>query len=634
MITEDSLGLLLPLPKRVDRLPGTCPVGRAVRVAASGVSGRVERALEGWTTELAKSARAIEKGTGARRCKSSVNALTLSVRCGAARGPGNNHIQGYRLEIRPAGIDIFARTSVGCWYAVQTLKRLVFNQGGAVASIPCCVIEDWPDFDTRGVLLDITRGRVPTLARLKELVDRLALLKFNQLQVYIEHSFVFSFDQDICDEQSGLTPDEVRALDAYCRDRFIDLVPAVATLGHMGRVLSMPRYRHLAEVAPDRSWEELDWPARARGFTLDCANPESHGLVERIWSEILDAFSCSAVNICGDEPWDLGKGRNAGRWNDRERGEVYLGHIRRTHDVCASRGRRTMFWSDVVTKHPELFDEVQRDSTVLHWGYNDKADYLETARFIEAGLDTFVCPGTSGWKRIINSMDLAERNIKTFAREGGRCGARGLIVTDWGDHGHFNMPACSWHGLALGAALGWSADHATGAEFDEAFARTEWGLADGQLVGALRDAGAMGADCETWPMLWKPVARVFDEHTLPSVEAMDSFLESSHRVRALAQSAMESDAIRGQDVAELALACQFCELAARKLQLMRTLGEDSSGGLDRGRDVRQWADEIRSSADRYAELWRAGDKESGLPDILAAFDAAAADLVQTVSAWT
>ena len=81
------------------------------------------------------------------------------------------------------------------------------------------------------LLHDVTRGKVATLATLKLLVDRLSQLKANQLQLYIEYAFVFSFDEEICGADEGLTPDEVRELGAYCQERFIDLVPAVASPG-------------------------------------------------------------------------------------------------------------------------------------------------------------------------------------------------------------------------------------------------------------------------------------------------------------------------------------------------------------------------------------------------------------------
>ena len=145
-----------------------------------------------------------------------------------------------------------------------------------------------------------------------------------------------------------------------------------------------------------------------------------------------------------DEPWDLGKGRSRARLPDGDCTEAYVQHVRRTHDFCAARGRRCQLWSDVIRNHPERLDRLPQNTTILHWGYDERTDYEGTATFVDAGLPTVVCPGTSGWKRIINAMDAAERNISTFAAVGRRCGAIGLINTDWGVWGHSNPSPCPW----------------------------------------------------------------------------------------------------------------------------------------------------------------------------------------------
>ena len=49
----------------------------------------------------------------------------------------------------------------------------------------------------RGLMLDVSRGKVPTLATLLALVDGLAAHKYNQLQLYIEHTFDFPSHPDI-----------------------------------------------------------------------------------------------------------------------------------------------------------------------------------------------------------------------------------------------------------------------------------------------------------------------------------------------------------------------------------------------------------------------------------------------------
>ena len=580
---------LLPSVREFHRLEGEAAL--PVRLVAEGIDGRVIRAAQGWLDKLQ------------HRNKSHIEETQFSISEEPGRLP---HRDGYRLRIQ-RGIHLVGASPAGCFYGLQTLAQLARGR----ETIPCCEITDWPDFSTRGLLHDITRGKVPTLGTLKHLADRLATLKVNQLQLYIEHSFVFAFDPDIAGEENGLTPNEVRELDAYCRERFIDLVPAVATLGHMGRILSLPEYRHLAEIEPETSWEQMAWPQRARGFTLDVLNPESHALVEKIWTEILDAFSSPVVNICGDEPWDLGKGRNHGRIAAEKVGVAYIDHTLRTHAICAKRGRRVQVWSDVVRNHPELFDRLPRDLTVLHWGYDDQSDYEGTSRFVKAGLETIVCPGVSGWKRVLNAMDLAERNISTFAKSGKQHGASGLLNTDWGDHGHFNALACSWHGIALGAALGWRADHAISDDLDQRF--VNWLFASQttddaklyELVPLLRGASKIAERCETWRMLWQPVQQLVEDANRPSLADAEAAADCAGQASALLQSWPA-----GVDRDELVTACRTTELFRDKIHF-------AHGASLNANDI---GERIESVREGFSQCWNKRYKVSGLTDIVTVFD--------------
>jgi hypothetical protein len=233
-------------------------------------------------------------------------------------------------------------------------------------------------------------------------------------------------------------------------------------------------------------------------------------------------------------------------------------------------------------------------------------------------LDTFVCPGTSGWKRIINAMGLAERNIATFSKAGLAHGATGLLTTDWGDHGHFNLLACSWHGIALGAALGWNASHPTGMEFDKQFASVMWGLDDIIGVARLRAASAIAETCETWRLLWMPLAEIIDDPTLPTVDEAMGARQSAQDARAEFEKYAVADHSAQQDLRELSTACLFKELFADRVLHARQAGEvgnESVGGKAK------WAERLTDAARAYADCWRARNKESGLVDVLRALAA-------------
>src|SRR4051812_16951065 len=71
--------------------------------------------------------------------------------------------QGYRIVMDRRGVSITAHDEAGAFYAQRTFDQLgrAFN-----GELPQGEIEDWPDFPVRGVMLDISRDKVPTMATL------------------------------------------------------------------------------------------------------------------------------------------------------------------------------------------------------------------------------------------------------------------------------------------------------------------------------------------------------------------------------------------------------------------------------------------------------------------------------------
>jgi N-acetyl-beta-hexosaminidase len=72
----------------------------------------------------------------------------------------SDHPEGYTLTISKTGIEISFPEAGGLRAAAATLRQLLRQYG---RRLPCLKIRDWPDFPRRGVMLDISRGRVPKL---------------------------------------------------------------------------------------------------------------------------------------------------------------------------------------------------------------------------------------------------------------------------------------------------------------------------------------------------------------------------------------------------------------------------------------------------------------------------------------
>jgi hypothetical protein len=397
--------------------------------------------------------------------------------------------ESYSLSITPDTILIKGAGEAGAFNGIQTVRQIIRTNG---LKVPCCAIDDKPRFANRGFYHDVTRGKVPTLSTLKSLVDTLAFYKINQLQLYVEHTFAFSALPDLWRDKDPLTADEIRELDRYCRMNFIDLVPSMATFGHLYELLRLKRFEHLNELdiraseLPHNLWD------RMAHYTIDVSQKQSFDLIESMLDEYVPLFSSRHANICCDETFDLGKGKNRDYARIYGTGRLYAGFVKQLAGVVASHGKTPMLWGDIVLHHPECIKEFPADTVFLNWAYGSEVTPDATAAFARAGVLQYVCPGVSGWSRFANDINAASMNIRKMIGFGKRFNAFGVLNTDWGDCGHVNFLANSYHCMALGAALSWNADSYTGDDlFDKAFSNIHYNDPAGEIAALLRELGSL-----------------------------------------------------------------------------------------------------------------------------------------------
>ncbi|ANY71338.1 hypothetical protein BBD41_01355 [Paenibacillus ihbetae] len=363
------------------------------------------------------------------------------------------HQEGYVLQWDETGLHIEYSQPAGLNYAVVTLEQLLSRQG---LTWSCFRIEDEPDYPVRGLMLDIGRSKIPKLTELFQLIDQMERLKLNHLQLYME-GYCFEYEQHktAFPESTPMTAEEFRRLDAYAASRFIDLVPNQNCLGHMGDWLSKPAYRELAEH-PDGMPIEAPFRLTFPPTTLNPVDPRSLDLIRGMFDELLPAFTSDWVNINLDEPFGLGSGKSKERCAAIGLGPLYMEYAEGVIEIVRSHGKRAMMWGDVLTRHPEAARRIPDDVTILDWNYDSSISFAEHCSMLQKnGISYYVCPGTSSWSSLSGRTDNMLNNIADAAIQGRKHGAGGLIVTDWGDNGHWQVPAISYPGYAYAAGLSW-----------------------------------------------------------------------------------------------------------------------------------------------------------------------------------
>ena len=362
--------------------------------------------------------------------------------------------EGYRLSITDKTIEIIANNEAGAFYGLVTLKQIIEKSTHA---LPCLSINDWPDFERRGVMLDVSRDKVPTMETVKLMIDRFASWKINELQLYIEHTFAYKNHETVWGKASPFTAEEILELDAYCADRFIDLVPNQNSLGHMHRWLDHKEYHYLAERPGDASSEV--WHINNRRVTLSAVNPQSIAFMDSLFTEYLPNFSSKYVNVGGDEPYELGLGNSKAECERIGKSTVYLNYMTKIAKIAAQNGKQTQMWGDIVNKHPELIPQMPKDIICMVWGYRPDHPFAKQCpRFQEQNIPFYVCPGTSGWRSYIGKTDRSKLNIINAVDNGKKYGAIGVLHTDWGDRGHMQPITTAIPSFAFAAGMSWASE--------------------------------------------------------------------------------------------------------------------------------------------------------------------------------
>lgn len=437
---------LLPTPRRLTQARGTYILAGTKTIALLGAPAQ-ELLFSGERLRAAlKRTAGLEWNLAATRGTEQETGVILCVQPEANASP-----ESYQLDISAREIEITAPSARGIFYGVCTLIQIIEQ---AQPRLPALYIADAPDFPNRGVMWDISRSKVPTLQTLFDLVDLLASWKINQLQLYMEHAFAYRNHHVVWQDASPLTAQDILELDAYCRARYIQLVPNQNSFGHMHRWLKHEEYRDLAEYPAGFTDPKYWWgPAP---FALNPTDPRSLALLRELYDELLPNFSSAHFNVGLDETFDLGMEGSKAEVEARGVGAVYLDFLKKIHGLVQARGKTMMFWGDIIINHPDLIPQLPRDVIAMEWGYEANHPFAKRAKlFAQAGIPFYVCPGTSSWISMLGRTENAIKNLRNAARSGHKYGAIGMLNTDWGDWGHLQFLPVSYLGLAYGAAVSW-----------------------------------------------------------------------------------------------------------------------------------------------------------------------------------
>lgn len=405
--------------------------------------------------------------------------------------------EAYVIETKEDGIDVYASNYSGFYYAVKTLKQMVnANKKAESLLLDCVHIEDEPDLKMRGFMLDISRNKVPKMETIKYLIDIMSDLKMNHLELYVEgFSFEYKTFPQYLEENSYITIEEYKEIEAYCNKNAIDLVGNENGFGHMQAWLAKPELKHLAEKEDGL----FLWGSHRGPSTLDPNDEGSLELVKKMYKDMIPLSNSKYFNMNFDEPFELGLGKSKEEAEKTSVDDVYKKFAIKCANEIIKYGKTPMIWGDVLVRHNASLEDMPKNMVYLDWGYDANYPFdLHLKKLKDANVSFVSAPGTSTWCGWYGRTYDWFENIGNSIWANFKLGGDGVVLTDWGDFGHLQHLPSTFAPLAYTGLLSYRCYAGTNKQVREFLNKFVYKDSANIVADVIMDAGNYYAYEKKW----------------------------------------------------------------------------------------------------------------------------------------
>lgn len=231
-------------------------------------------------------------------------------------------------------------------------------------------VNETPHFETLSCMLDMSFGSAPKVKSVQEFCEYLALMGYNQIQLYMEDMYYIPERPFFGYMQGRYSYEELRAIDDYCFDLGIEAVPCIQTLGHLHKYLKWPEGGDVAEnhmvLLPD--------------------SEATYVFIEQMLRNATAPFRSKQVHVGMDETHGLGLGKYLKTHGYTDPLKIFVEHLNRVTEICVKLGLKPMMWNDMFfcfsaknygkyekdTVVPKaLVDKIHPDMKLVYWHYGE-----------------------------------------------------------------------------------------------------------------------------------------------------------------------------------------------------------------------------------------------------------------------
>lgn len=283
------------------------------------------------------------------------------------------------FRIQQNGMEIHARDEMGARNAAAILAQIIRAKGAGFA-LPCGTVEDWPDAQYRGFMLE-SSGREKAwmpMELIKEYIRSMALARMNEVIFhFMEHdgtTILLDCYPELHGDHDGnrkYTKDEVRDMIAYAEELGMTVTPFVEVLSHSSDFTRVAGINCPGDTDPKNM------------FAVCLGQEKTYVAIENVLREVAELFPAPVMHIGCDEYdmrrvtpftayWDrcphcLAKMKELGVTTMREYFRYALARINKALNKM---GKITMLWNADM-KPGELPSWLERNMIVHYYRFDN-----------------------------------------------------------------------------------------------------------------------------------------------------------------------------------------------------------------------------------------------------------------------
>lgn len=279
--------------------------------------------------------------------------------------------EAYRIHVDET-VEIYASDYQGAVYGVASVLQLLSKE----CTIPKLDIEDWPDKEYRGLMVDIARQWHP-FRTLLHYVDLCFYLKIKYLHLHFSDDQSYTLPSrtypKLLTSGRHYTEEEIALLRNYANARGIILIPEIEMPGH-AKILNKCYPEVFSDTLLSQEYEKATTEngAAMDASSIICAgNPKAFQGVKDLIDEVLSLFPDSMyIHLGADEA-------NHRVWEQccqcqqymkehhlKDTKELYAEFLGRVTDYVLSRGRTPILWEGFANEQSHF---ISKDVVVISW---------------------------------------------------------------------------------------------------------------------------------------------------------------------------------------------------------------------------------------------------------------------------